>query len=84
MTTTHKANETPTTPEIEELQTQIDQTRAELRGTLEALTERLDVKARAGRWLRETQDRVPVLPVAGAAVAIGSFAVAFVWHRRRR
>ena len=84
MTTTHKANETPTTPEIEELQTHIDETRAELGGTLEALTERLDVKVRAGRWLRETRARVPVLPVAGATVAIGTCAVAFVWHRRRR
>ena len=84
---------------IEDIQADIAQTRNELGQTVEALSDKLDVKARAKDKATETKARVVekadtlrhtatdnpkrTLPVA-AVVLIGALAVGIVVWRRRR
>lgn len=73
----------------EEIEADIAQQRAELAGTVDALTAKLDVKAQAGAKIDEVKHRAttdsgkprPELIAAGAAavVAVGLL----VWWRRR-
>lgn len=92
------APEEPTsesTPEIEELQTEIEKTREALGETVDALSAKTDVKARVGAKVDEAKGRVhdaatddqgdlkPAVPAGAAAVAVGIVAL-LVWRRRRR
>jgi hypothetical protein len=74
-----------------ELEKEIALTRRELGETVEALTERLDVKSRAqagvSRGLARARDaaRTHVVPTAAlAATAVASLTGLVVWRRRRR
>lgn len=92
------APEEPTsesTPDIEELQTEIAKTREALGETVDALSAKTDVKARVGAKVDEAKGRVqdaatddqgnlkPAVPAGAAAVAVGIVAL-LVWRRRRR
>jgi hypothetical protein len=67
----------------EEIQAEIEATRAELGDTVEALAEKADVKGRAERRLGETKRRAQANPVPLAIVAgVGALA-AIAWLRRR-
>jgi ElaB/YqjD/DUF883 family membrane-anchored ribosome-binding protein len=72
---------------VDELQADIERTRAELGATTKALTNKLDVKARAGEAASDAKDRVvekavPISAIAAAAVAV-VLGVA-IWRRRKR
>jgi MYXO-CTERM domain-containing protein len=79
---------------VDDLQADIEDTRADLGDTARALTDKLDVKARAGDAVNDAKARVvdtattpdgsvkPALPVA-AAVALLLLGIV-VWRRRRR
>ncbi|KKF03478.1 DUF3618 domain-containing protein [Mycolicibacterium obuense] len=81
---------------IDELQADIERTRAELGETVGALTEKLDVKGRAQQKVADTKDAVsqrsheaietvrtkPAIPV-GAIVAIVATVGVLIWLRRR-
>lgn len=83
------------TPDIEELQTEIEKTREALAETVDALSAKADVKARVGAKVDEAKGRVqdaatddrgdlkPAVPAGAAAVAVGIVAL-LVWRRRRR
>lgn len=95
------APEEPTsesTPNIEELQTEIEKTRQSLGETVDALSAKTDVKARVGAKVDEAKRRVqdaatddqgdlkPAVPAGAAAmalVAVGIVAL-LVWRKRRR
>ena len=85
---------------IDDIQADIEQTRDELGQTVEALTDKLDVKERAKEKATETKDRVVdradtlrhaatdnpkrTVPIAAVALA-GALAVGVVvWRRRSR
>jgi hypothetical protein len=65
-------------PSKEELQADIERTRAELGQTVGALSERLDLKARAKNKAKSIPRAVPIAIVAAAAVGVG----VLVWVRR--
>lgn len=73
--------------DMAELQADIERTRAELGATTQALTDKLDVKARASEAAADAKDQlveeaVPItaVVVAAAAVIVG----VLVWRRSRR
>jgi len=66
-------------PGVEQLQADIERTRAELAHTVDDLTARLDVRTRAKERLQETN---PTL-VAGGAVIVVLVAAIVIWRRRR-
>lgn len=66
---------------IAELQADIDHTREHLGETVDALADKLDVKAHAAEAFDDIKRR-PVLPVAAAA--LGAAVVAVVLWRRKR
>jgi uncharacterized protein YllA (UPF0747 family) len=68
-----------TTPTQEELQTQIEEQRAELADTLDQLARKLDVKAQARSRLERVGPR-QIAAVVGGVLALG----ALVWWRRGR
>jgi uncharacterized protein DUF3618 len=80
---------------VDDLQADIEETRADLGDTARALTDKLDVKARAGDAVDDAKHRVvesattpdgsvkPGLPVTAIAVAVLVIGVV-VWRRRRR
>jgi ElaB/YqjD/DUF883 family membrane-anchored ribosome-binding protein len=73
--------------DVDELQADIEQTRAELGATTRALADKLDVKARAGEAASDAKDRVveeavPIGAIAAAAVALVLGVV--IWRRRTR
>ena len=80
---------------IDDLQADIERTRADLGDTTRALTDKLDVKARVGVAVHDAKDRVvesasmpdgsvkPALPVTAVAVALLVLGIV-VWQRRRR
>jgi MYXO-CTERM domain-containing protein len=80
---------------IDDLQADIEETRADLGDTARALTDKLDVKARAGDAVSDAKHRVvesattpdgtvkPALPVTAVAVALLILGIV-VWRRRRR
>ena len=81
---------------IDELQADIEQTRAELGETVGALSDKLDVKGRAQQQVSDTKDAVvhrahevterarthPVIP-AGIALAVLAAVGVAIWARRR-
>ena len=81
---------------IDELQADIERTRQELGETVEALTDKLDVKGRAQHKVEETKDEIaqratelgdrarrhPTVP-AGILVAVVAAVGLTVWIRRR-
>jgi hypothetical protein len=83
---------------IDEIQADIEQTRHELGQTVEALSDKLDVKERAREKVAETRDQVvekadavkhtatdnPQRTVPIAAAVIGALVVGIVVWRRRR
>ena len=71
----------------EDLQADIEKTRAELGKTTEALTDKLDVKARAGDAVSDAKDRVAESPVPISAIALAAAAVilgVLIWRRKTR
>lgn len=72
----------PTThqPTKEELEAEIDQLRHSVGDTVEALTYRLDVKARVKERVRAVPPAVPIGAAAALAVGIGLWR----WRWRRR
>jgi hypothetical protein len=82
---------------IDDLQSDIERTRDELGETVGALSEKLDVKARAEQTVQDTKDAVaqrshevaenikakPAVPV-GAVLAVVALVGLIVWRRRRR
>jgi ElaB/YqjD/DUF883 family membrane-anchored ribosome-binding protein len=62
----------------QELEAEIEELRDDLGDTVEALSRRLDVKARVKDRLRRTS---PAVPVAAAAV-VGVTVALLVWRRR--
>jgi ElaB/YqjD/DUF883 family membrane-anchored ribosome-binding protein len=73
--------------DVDELQADIEQTRAELGATTRALTNKLDVKARATEAASDAKDRVveeavPIGAIAAAAIALVIGVV--IWRRRTR
>jgi MYXO-CTERM domain-containing protein len=80
---------------IDDLQADIEETRADLGDTARALTDKLDVKSRAGDAVNDAKHRVvesattpdgsvkPALPVTAIAVAVLLLGIV-VWRRRRR
>lgn len=85
------------TPDIEELQAEIEKTRQALGETVDALSAKTDLKARVGAKVDEVRGRVhdaatddqgdlkPVVPAGAAAVALlaGGIVVLLVWRKRR-
>lgn len=81
---------------IDELQSDIEQTRSELGETVGALSDKLDVKGRAQEKAAETKEAVverahvaseavkskPAVPVAAVVAVVA--AIGFVWWWRRR
>ncbi|MEH3139371.1 MAG: DUF3618 domain-containing protein [Mycobacterium kyogaense] len=81
---------------IDELQADIERTRAELGETVGALTDKMDVKGRAQQKVADTKDAVaqrshdaidtvktkPAIPV-GAIVALVATVGVLIWLRRR-
>src|SRR5690349_6513005 len=81
---------------IDDLQADIERTRAELGETVGALTDKLDVKGRAQQKVADTKDAVshrsheaietvktkPAIPV-GALVALVATVGVLIWLRRR-
>ena len=73
----------------EEIQAEIEQQRERLAGTLDALSEKLDVKSQAQAKVAEVKDRATTdtgrprteVLLVGATVVV--VAVALVWWRRR-
>ncbi|HET7734418.1 MAG TPA: DUF3618 domain-containing protein [Nocardioidaceae bacterium] len=63
------------TPSKLQLESEIQELRLELGETVEALSRRLDVKAR----MQEQARRIPVVPVA---VAVAAVVVLVVWKKR--
>ncbi|MGE4360841.1 MULTISPECIES: DUF3618 domain-containing protein [Mycolicibacterium] len=71
---------------IAELQADIEQTRGELGATVGALSDKLDVKARARQAVADAKQNAksrPAVPV-GALLAAGAGIGLVVWLRRRR
>lgn len=82
---------------VDELQADIERTRAELGDTVGALTDKLDVKGRAQQKVADTKDAVaqrshdavdiakakPAVPV-GLLVAAAATLGVLIWWRRRR
>ena len=70
---------------IDELQADIEKTRAELGETVGALSDKLDVKARAQHTVAEARESVkarPAVPV-GVLVAVVAGVGLLIWLRRR-
>lgn len=67
-----------TVPTKEQLEAEITATRSELGETVEALTHKLDVKARVRRRAQELPVGVPI----GAAVAVILTVAVVLWRRR--
>jgi hypothetical protein len=70
---------------IDELQADIEKTRAELGETVGALSDKLDVKARAQHTIVEARESVkarPAVPV-GAMLAVVAGVGLLIWLRRR-
>ena len=73
----------------EEIQAEIEQQREQLAGTLDALSEKLDVKSQAQAKVAQVKDRATTdtgrprteVLLIGATVVV--VAVALVWWRRR-
>ena len=71
---------------IAELQADIEQTRGELGATVGALSDKLDVKARAQQAVADAKQKAlsrPAVPV-GALLAVVAGIGLVVWLRRRR
>ena len=78
----------------EEIEADIARTRERLGDTVDALSERLDVKAQAKKKAQQTKDRAkskaqhiqdqagPALPI-GAAVAVVLVVALIIWRRQR-
>ena len=78
----------------EEIEADIARTRERLGDTVDALSERLDVKAQAKKKAQQTKDRAkskaqhiqdqagPALPI-GAAVAVVLVVALVIWRRQR-
>jgi hypothetical protein len=85
---------------IDDIQADIEQTRAELGETVEALTDKLDVKGRAKEKASETKDQVVekadalrhsatdnparTVPIAAVVLACAVAVGVVVWRRRHR
>lgn len=70
---------------IDELQADIEKTRAELGETVGALSDKLDVKARAQHTVAEARESLkarPAVPV-GALLAVVAGVGLLIWLRRR-
>lgn len=71
---------------IEELQVDIEQTRAELGDTVVALSDKFDVRTRTRNRIHEAADSAkaePAIPVAAVVAAVTALGL-LVWLRRRR
>jgi hypothetical protein len=77
-TTPDQANSTNGQPTRDQLEAEIKDTRAELGATVAALSERMDVKARARQKIRSLPPAVPI----GAAAAVTLLVAVVVWKRR--
>lgn len=78
----------PRTPE--EIEAHIEQTRAALTDTVDALAAKLDVKARAGERVSEVRASLtdgegrPTAPAWGAVATTAAVLALVVWRRSRR
>lgn len=78
----------------EEIEEHLSQTRDDLEQTLEALTDKLDVKSRSTRWVADMSETASTharevaadhgRELAVAAAAVGALAAVLVWRARRR
>ena len=81
---------TPSSPEIDQLQSEIEETRAQLADTVDQLAAKADVKARAKAQAADLRDRAtgpdgsprPSV-LLGAVAAVGLVVGLVVWKRRR-
>jgi len=65
----------------DEIEKQIERTREELGDTVDALADRLDVKARVTHTLEKTKGRMPVMLLCAAGIA--GLGALVIWRRRR-
>lgn len=80
-----KISESGTDLSTDELEANIERTREELGQTVDALSQKLDVKAQARLRVEKVKGRPKAVAVAGGGlvVALGTIGAVVMWGRRR-